>query len=123
MVTGQAQTGQVAQKAEASGRDRGGKFLGSGIDLGRDHHAHGNGLTLTGLALDGMVSLSRPLVREPGLVARWQSGDRAPSTCVSDNACFVPARRGEGISCLTAVREEKRRQRAAAAEAADGSAE
>jgi len=70
-----------------------------------------------------MVSLSRPLVREPGLVARWQSGDRAPSTCVSDNACFVPARRGEGISCLTAVREEKRRQRAAAAEAADGSAE
>ncbi len=24
------------------------------------------------------VSLSRPLICEPGLVARWQSGDRAP---------------------------------------------
>ena len=70
-----------------------------------------------------MVSLSRPLVREPGLVARWQSGDRTPSTCVSDNACFVPARRGEGIYCLTAVREEKRRQRAAGSEAVDGSAQ
>lgn len=61
-----------------------------------------------------MVSLSRPLIREPGLVARWQSGDRAPSACVSDNACFVTARKGEGISCLTKAREEKRRARAAA---------
>ena len=64
-----------------------------------------------------MVALSRPLIREPGLVARWQSGDRAPSACVSDNACFIPARKGEGLSCLTKLREEKRRARAAAAAA------
>jgi len=74
--------------------------------------------TAEGLVASGtadMVSLSRPLIREPGLIARWQSGDRTPSACVSDNACFVTARKGEGISCLTKVREEKRRARAAAA--------
>ncbi len=58
-----------------------------------------------------MVALSRPLVREPGLVARWLSGDRAPSACVSDNLCFLPARKGEGLSCLTEVRERGRRER------------
>lgn len=35
-----------------------------------------------------LFSLSRPLIREPGLVARWQSGDTAPSRCVSCNRCF-----------------------------------
>ena len=34
------------------------------------------------------LSLSRPLVREPGLPARWASGDKAPSACVSCNACY-----------------------------------
>ena len=34
------------------------------------------------------LSLSRPLVREPALPARWKSGDRAPSHCVSCNACY-----------------------------------
>lgn len=34
------------------------------------------------------VSLSRPLIREPNLIRRWQSGDTAPSLCVSCNACY-----------------------------------
>lgn len=34
------------------------------------------------------VSLSRPLIREPNLIHRWQSGDTAPSLCVSCNACY-----------------------------------
>ena len=34
------------------------------------------------------VSLSRPLLCEPMLVARWQSGDTSPSRCVSCNACY-----------------------------------
>jgi 2,4-dienoyl-CoA reductase-like NADH-dependent reductase (Old Yellow Enzyme family) len=67
-----------------------------------------------------LVALSRPLIREPGLVARWQSGDRAPSACISDNACFVPARKGEGIYCLTEVHERKMRERGAVEEAGDG---
>lgn len=66
-----------------------------------------------------MVSLSRPLIREPGLVARWHAGDHAPSGCVSDNLCFVPLRRGEGISCLTEVRQKRRAAGAAGKQTAD----
>ncbi len=61
-----------------------------------------------------MVALSRPLIREPGLVRRWLSGDHAPSACVSDNLCFVPLRKGEGVSCLTETREKRRAARKAA---------
>jgi 2,4-dienoyl-CoA reductase-like NADH-dependent reductase (Old Yellow Enzyme family) len=60
-----------------------------------------------------MISLSRPLIREPDLVARWKSGDRAPSACVSDNLCFRPARAGEGIYCQTARREAEKAAKAA----------
>jgi 2,4-dienoyl-CoA reductase-like NADH-dependent reductase (Old Yellow Enzyme family) len=59
-----------------------------------------------------MVALSRPLIREPGLVARWMAGQDAPAACVSDNLCFVPLRRGEGVSCLTEFREKARAGRA-----------
>ncbi len=47
------------------------------------------------------ISMSRPFIREPGLVNRWQSGDRRSSTCLSDNRCFVPIRKGQGIACIT----------------------
>jgi 2,4-dienoyl-CoA reductase-like NADH-dependent reductase (Old Yellow Enzyme family) len=46
------------------------------------------------------VSMSRPLIREPDLVKRWQSGDRRKATCISDNQCFFGARSGEGIYCM-----------------------
>ncbi len=55
-----------------------------------------------------MVALSRPFVREPGLVNRWLSGDASPSACTSDNRCFVPLRRGQGIRCLTQEIEQAR---------------
>ncbi|KMY67219.1 hypothetical protein AAU61_10055 [Desulfocarbo indianensis] len=35
-----------------------------------------------------MVSLSRPFIREPQLIKRWQSGDPQKATCVSCNQCF-----------------------------------
>lgn len=53
------------------------------------------------------VALSRPLIREPGLVARWAAGDRRPSGCTSDNACFAPARAGHGLYCVTARRRDR----------------
>lgn len=34
------------------------------------------------------VSLSRPLIREPDLIRRWQQGDTAPARCISCNACY-----------------------------------
>ncbi|MGD0236792.1 MAG: NADH:flavin oxidoreductase, partial [Syntrophorhabdales bacterium] len=50
------------------------------------------------------IALSRPLIREPGLINRWRSGDTGKATCVSDNGCFTPARAGRGLSCVV---EEK----------------
>ncbi len=47
------------------------------------------------------ISLSRPFIREPDLVNRWRSGDLGRATCVSDNRCFVPIRKGLGVSCVT----------------------
>ena len=47
-------------------------------------------------------SMSRPLIREPGLPARWQSGDRQRAACISCLGCFGPARKGEGIRCVQA---------------------
>jgi 2,4-dienoyl-CoA reductase-like NADH-dependent reductase (Old Yellow Enzyme family) len=45
-------------------------------------------------------SMSRPLIREPGLPKRWASGDRSRAACVSCSGCFAPARRGEGVRCV-----------------------
>lgn len=35
-----------------------------------------------------LFSISRPLIREPGIIARWQNGDKKPSDCISCNQCF-----------------------------------
>jgi 2,4-dienoyl-CoA reductase-like NADH-dependent reductase (Old Yellow Enzyme family) len=46
------------------------------------------------------ISLCRPLIREPGLINRWKSGDTRKATCLSDNLCFKPGRAGQGIFCV-----------------------
>jgi len=56
-----------------------------------------------GLVRDGVadfVSLSRPFIREPGLVSRWKRGDRRRAPCLSANRCFRPAMRGTGFYCV-----------------------
>ena len=53
------------------------------------------------------VSLCRPLIREPDLIRRWQSGDRTRARCLSDNLCFRPGMTGKGIYCVTEERENK----------------
>ena len=35
------------------------------------------------------ISLCRPLIREPGLIKRWQDGDLTNSTCISCGKCFM----------------------------------
>jgi len=52
-----------------------------------------------------MIALSRPLIREPGLIARWQNGDLRPATCLSDNLCLTEARSGNGLRCMHEERE------------------
>ena len=57
------------------------------------------------------ISMSRPFIREPGLINRWKSGDFAPSTCLSDNQCFAPAIAGEGIYCVMEKRGRDKRSK------------
>ncbi|MCK9196235.1 MAG: NADH:flavin oxidoreductase [Syntrophales bacterium] len=60
------------------------------------------------LATDGTadyISMSRPFIREPELIRRWQEGDRRPAACISDNLCFTPALEGRGVYCVTRERE------------------
>lgn len=52
------------------------------------------------------ISLSRPFIREPGLANRWRAGDRTRATCISCNACFIPAFKEGGIYCVV----ERKRQ-------------
>jgi 2,4-dienoyl-CoA reductase-like NADH-dependent reductase (Old Yellow Enzyme family) len=54
------------------------------------------------------ISMSRPLICEPGLVKRWREGDRRPAECVSDNACFAPALEGKGIYCVTMAKKRSK---------------
>jgi 2,4-dienoyl-CoA reductase-like NADH-dependent reductase (Old Yellow Enzyme family) len=61
--------------------------------------------------LTDYISLSRPLIREPGLVDRWKSGDRRPATCISDSGCFAPGFEGRGISCVVEEREKGGKQK------------
>ena len=42
------------------------------------------------------LSLSRPLIREPDLPKRWESGDTASAKCVSCNGCY----RSYGHKCV-----------------------
>ncbi len=61
-----------------------------------------------GLVSGGMtdyVSLARPLISEPGLIRRWQAGDRRKAQCISCNACFGPPSEGKGFYCVTKAKK------------------
>jgi 2,4-dienoyl-CoA reductase-like NADH-dependent reductase (Old Yellow Enzyme family) len=48
------------------------------------------------------VSMCRALIREPGLVNRWKSGDTGKAACIAENACLAPSSSimtGKGIRC------------------------
>lgn len=51
------------------------------------------------------ISMSRPFIREPELIRRWQEGDLRKAECISDNLCFAPALEGRGVYCVTRERE------------------
>ncbi|MFP4194810.1 MAG: NADH:flavin oxidoreductase [Desulfosalsimonas sp.] len=51
------------------------------------------------------IAMARPLIREPGLINRWESGRRESSACISDNQCFQGIRAGLGVYCVTAEKQ------------------
>jgi len=46
------------------------------------------------------ISLCRPLIREPGLIKRWQSGNTEKATCISCNKCLTKTRARKGLYCV-----------------------
>lgn len=59
---------------------------------------------------DGVVdfiSLSRPLIREPDLIRRWESGDLRPSGCLSCDCCYQRLLENRGYACEILEREKK----------------
>jgi 2,4-dienoyl-CoA reductase-like NADH-dependent reductase (Old Yellow Enzyme family) len=46
------------------------------------------------------ITMSRPLIREPGLALRWKNGDTVKARCISCNRCFKPGAEEGGIYCV-----------------------
>ena len=46
-----------------------------------------------------LISMCRPFIREPDLVARWERGDMSPAKCISCFKCAGIAIRGEPLEC------------------------
>ncbi len=52
------------------------------------------------------ISMSRPLICEPGLIKRWQEGDHRKAECISCNSCFGPMSEGKGFYCVTMAKKQ-----------------
>ncbi|WP_372714675.1 NADH:flavin oxidoreductase [Ilyobacter sp.] len=52
------------------------------------------------------ISISRALVKEPGLVKRWQDGDRSPAKCVACNGCL----NFKGLQCYFDLSPEEQEE-------------
>jgi 2,4-dienoyl-CoA reductase-like NADH-dependent reductase (Old Yellow Enzyme family) len=46
-----------------------------------------------------LISMCRPFIREPHLVARWQKGDVKAATCISCNGCAGIVAKGRPLRC------------------------
>jgi len=54
------------------------------------------------------VALSRPLIREPHLVKRWESGDQKKARCISCNKCFSTLFTKEALHCAVEKKEQEK---------------
>jgi len=46
------------------------------------------------------IALSRPFIREPDLVRKWEAGRAQRASCISCNGCFLPGITEGGIRCV-----------------------
>ena len=46
------------------------------------------------------ISLSRPLIKEPGIINDWKRGDYHRAKCISCNECFESLLEGKMLSCV-----------------------
>jgi 2,4-dienoyl-CoA reductase-like NADH-dependent reductase (Old Yellow Enzyme family) len=53
------------------------------------------------------ISMCRPLIYEPDLPNRWESGDLSPAKCISCNSCLAQMRIGP-VYCITKKNLEKK---------------
>ena len=61
------------------------------------------------------ISMARPFIREPGLVKRWQEGDRSAAHCISCNGCFMTGIKKGGIYCVVERKEQEKNKKTAGA--------
>ncbi|MHA1277308.1 MAG: NADH:flavin oxidoreductase [Candidatus Helarchaeota archaeon] len=57
------------------------------------------------------ISMSRPLIYEPGLPKRWFEGDLTPAKCISCNSCLEIIFMGHPLYCKVKRKLERKRQR------------
>jgi 2,4-dienoyl-CoA reductase-like NADH-dependent reductase (Old Yellow Enzyme family) len=57
-----------------------------------------------------LISLSRPLIREPGIINDWKRGDRHRAECISCNQCFEGLLRRETLRCSQQDGEKHRKE-------------
>jgi 2,4-dienoyl-CoA reductase-like NADH-dependent reductase (Old Yellow Enzyme family) len=55
-----------------------------------------------------LVSLSRPLISEPNLIARWRAGDGKPARCISCNKCIEEIESSRPVTCVLDRKETKK---------------
>jgi 2,4-dienoyl-CoA reductase-like NADH-dependent reductase (Old Yellow Enzyme family) len=52
-----------------------------------------------------LLALSRPLIREPDLIASWDSGEERRAACISCNECFKNVVVGSRLRCMVQNKE------------------
>ena len=47
-----------------------------------------------------LISMSRPFIREPDLIKRWENGDLRPAACISCNGCMERFKENQPVRCI-----------------------
>jgi len=55
-----------------------------------------------------LISLCRPLIRQPDIINSWERGGRDRATCISCNECLLALLNGQNVRCVYEEREASR---------------